>query len=174
MMKLRVVKVGGSLLQRADVADRLARWLIKNADMQNVLIAGGGHVADLVRENKEKLSDQQCHDLAIKAMSFNAHLVSQIISNRPPCESLDDLAPSHAQNLVFDSADWILKQPNVPASWDFSSDSIAARLASTLNANELVLLKSRNGAIDEPGFVDPCFAAESKSIASVRVGTLDE
>ena len=60
-----------------------------------------------------------------------------------------------------------------------TSDSIAARVASTIGARELVLLKSvepapgldRNGAM-AVGLVDPQFPTEARTIAEVSVVNL--
>lgn len=172
-MKRRVVKVGGSLLEVQGLGESLAKWLKQNADMQNVIVVGGGKAADLVRANNESLTDEHAHRLALKAMSVTANLISCVINDRPACDDFSVLKAA-SEDVVFDSSEWILTQPNVPASWDFTSDSIAARLATELDADELVLIKSRMGSIDEPGFVDGSFTEESKSIKSVRVCTLNE
>lgn len=171
-MKRRVVKVGGSLFSLSSLGDRLIQWLESNADMQNILVIGGGRVADLVRENCERLSDEDSHLLACGAMRLTAKLVSHMINQKSPCEKFEQLQHLTDQNIVFDSHDWILAQPNVPASWDFTSDSIAARLATVLDVDELVLIKSRMGKLDEPDFVDACFTKESRSVKSIRVCTL--
>lgn len=173
-MKRRVVKLGGSLFELSSISELLARWLDSNSDMQNILIVGGGRVADLVRENSEALSNEKSHEIACGAMRFTAKLISHIVNQCDPCKDLTELNGVLEPNIVFDSYDWILAQPNVPASWDFTSDSIAARLAASIDADELVLIKSRMGDIDEPGFVDACFAEESKSVKSIQVCTLSE
>ena len=171
-MKRRVVKVGGSLFSLSRMGDKLIQWLEANAEMQNILIVGGGRVADMVRESCDHLSDEASHMLACGAMRMTANLVSHIIDQKFPCRKLDELQQLTDQNIVFDSHDWILAQPDVPASWDFTSDSIAARLATVLKVEELVLIKSRMGELDEPEFVDACFAKESRSLKSIRVCTL--
>ena len=173
-MKRGVVKVGGSLFSLDRMGDKLVHWLEANNDMQNILVVGGGCVADLVRQNSDRLSDEASHMLACGAMRMTANLVSHVIGQKFPCSKIDELQSLALQNFVFDSHDWILAQTNVPRSWDFTSDSIAARLATVLKVDELVLLKSRMGELDEPGFVDACFATESRSLKSVRVCTLFE
>ena len=173
-MKRRVVKVGGSLFSLDRMGDKLVHWLEANNDMQNILVVGGGCVADLVRQNSDRLSDEASHMLACGAMRMTANLVSHVIGQKFPCSKIDELQSLALQNFVFDSHDWILAQTDVPRNWDFTSDSIAARLATVLKVDELVLLKSRMGELDEPGFVDACFATESRSLKSVRVCTLFE
>lgn len=173
-MKRRVVKVGGSLFELSRMGELLTRWLESNSDMQNILVVGGGRVANLVRENSETLSNERSHEIACLAMRFTAKLVSHIVNQCDPCRDYAELLGVLEPVIVFDSYDWILAQPNVPASWDFTSDSIAARLATEIDADELVLIKSRMGEIDELPFVDACFAEESKSVKSIRVCTLKE
>jgi len=174
-MKRRVVKVGGSLLAVGELGSKLSTWFAANFDMQNIIVVGGGEFVDLVRmkQQTQSLSDEQSHQLACRSMSLTARIVASLVDAEFH-ERYEQLADSESAVVVFDSCEWILQQENVPASWDFTSDSIAARLACSLDADELVLIKSRMGLVDEPDFVDACFSAESKSVKSVRVCTLSE
>ena len=175
-MNRRVVKVGGSLLAVPELGPKLEIWLSRNADMQNILVVGGGEVADVVRrlEKPQQHTAQQAHELACRAMSLTARIVACSISDAEFCDRIETLSESTSSIIIFDSSSWILEKDDVPATWDFTSDSIAARLACELDAEELVLFKSRMGSINESGFVDACFAAESESVKSVRVCTLNE
>lgn len=174
MMKRRVVKVGGSLLEIKQMTPKLKFWLYLNADMQNIIVVGGGGFADLIRRCNRDQSEEESHELACRAMSLTAKIVYCSIRESDFCRHFEEVNTSQQQTVIFDSCDWVLGCEDVPASWDFTSDSIAAKLATELDADELVLIKSRMGELDEPGFVDPCFAEESKSIKSIRVSTLDE
>jgi aspartokinase-like uncharacterized kinase len=175
-MKRRVVKLGGSLLNIDQLDVKLIAWLAVNDDMQNIIVVGGGKKVDGVRElhAAKILSDEDAHKIACATMRINALLVASKITGTTCYDDIQQLDVAASSTVTFDSFTWIMQQENVPASWDFTSDSIAARLASELDADELVLIKSRMGSIDEPGFVDECFATESKSVKSIRVCTLNE
>jgi len=172
-MKRRVLKFGGSLLVDEEVGPKLKFWLYLNKDMQNIILVGGGQVADSIRNMCRLLNDDKSHELACKSMSINAWVLDHYLEDSKLCTEIDKLNATKDPTVIFDAADWILGCPDVPKSWDFTSDSIAAKLAREIDADELVLLKSRMGELDEPGFVDACFANESRSVKSIRVSTLD-
>ena len=57
---IRVVKIGGSLLDLPDLSTRLSSWLNRQAPMPTVWIVGGGMAVDALRENIcESLADQE-------------------------------------------------------------------------------------------------------------------
>jgi aspartokinase-like uncharacterized kinase len=173
-VKRRVIKFGGSLLPRKDVGPKLKFWLYLNPDMQNIIVVGGGELADSIRSMNRLFNDEEAHEFACRAMSLNAKVLGCYLKESDFCSDIEQVNNATQPTVIFDSVQWILECPEVPKSWDFTSDSIAAKLATELDADELVLIKSRMGELDEPGFVDPCFAEESKSVKSIRVSTLDE
>jgi aspartokinase-like uncharacterized kinase len=125
------------------------------------------------------MNNNEAHELACRSMRLTATLVAYSCKEALFIDHFGQLAEALqdaelSSHIIFDSSEWILGEPNVPESWHFTSDSIAARLATNLSADELVLIKSRKGELDEPGFVDACFAAESSTITNIRVCTLDE
>lgn len=176
MTPKRVVKIGGSLLSKAGLGDSLNQWLVENNDMQNILVVGGGELADVIRrlDASLKLSSMLSHRLALQTMSINASAIAECIPNCLQTDDLETVQKTSKSNIIFDSHHWINLCHDVPATWDFTSDSVAAKLAAELSAEELVLIKSRLGNLDEPGFVDACFANESRSLTTVRVCTLSE
>ncbi len=54
---VRVIKVGGSLFDWEGLRTKLAAWLAAQSDCQNVLIAGGGKLADAIRRGRQDSSD---------------------------------------------------------------------------------------------------------------------
>lgn len=175
----RVVKLGGSLLRQADLADRWRRWYGVQSPRQTLVVVGGGGVADAVAEIQRihaRMTDAQAHWLCIRAMQLNAELVVGLL---PEAEYVVDVAefvrrPPTAGVFVVDP--WSFMQADargadpLPESWDVSSDSIAARLATTIDAAEFVLLKSAlpGNAASRDAYVDQAFAATSLGIATIR------
>jgi aspartokinase-like uncharacterized kinase len=194
----RVIKLGGSLLPLTDLPDRLQRWLSGQPPWHNVVIGGGGEFAEAVREadRRFQLSPQAAHWLAIDAMRITWSLLAHLIPSAVAVERyelLEDLvqrsSPPHAaepraaapQLVLFDCGDFLrhheptVSGPAIPHSWQTTSDSIAARLATAIGAAELVLLKS--ALPPEPAtiqhaadvhYVDGFFPQTSMSIDSIR------
>lgn len=164
-----VVKVGGSLLDWPELGDRLQRWLAAIGTPRVVLVIGGGPAADLVRQRDrwDDLGEDKSHWLAVRAMTFNSFLMegllenARVVASLRQCESLwqDGIIPILDVHtfMVDDGAGG----SPLPERWQVTSDSIAARVARALNADELVLLKSvtwpggdiaeaaRRGIVDE-------------------------
>lgn len=155
--QIRVVKVGGSLLELPDLAERLRRWLGLQPPMSNALLIGGGQMANAVREldRLHRLGEESAHWLAVRAMQLNAQLAGALLPEASWPRSAVELVEDAAE-LVEDAATLSIVDPwrllcdedarqsprPLPASWQVTSDSIAARLAHLCGARELVLLKS--------------------------------
>jgi len=157
MNPLRVIKLGGSLLDLPDLPDRFSRYRKKLALEQPsqqvehlLLVVGGGSAADVVRhyDKLHHLGDHHGHWLAVRAMAFNAHCVAHLLASPPPARSLQDCQRiwQTGQMAVVEPVAWLqyLEQQgvDVPHRWQFTSDSIAALLAVHLGARRLTLLKS--------------------------------
>ena len=130
---IRIVKLGGSLLDWEGMPEALLAWLAKNEDCENWIVVGGGRAADAIRTRaaRETLDDEAAHWLAIEAMREN----STALSKR--CDAqFYDVGPFLREEEPR------LPGVKLPHNWDVTSDSIAARLAITQRAAELVLLKS--------------------------------
>jgi aspartokinase-like uncharacterized kinase len=189
-----VVKVGGSLLDWPELPRRLAAFLggrrARLPSERTMLIAGGGRAADLVRtlDRIHQLGDERAHQLALHALELTANILAQLVSGSTVIDrlgALDDawnagsipiLAPRSSIIELARTAPTIL-----PATWNVTSDSIAAWIADALRADTLVLLKSaplpeaasrRDAA--RLGLVDPMFPAVSESLARVEYLNLRE
>lgn len=146
-MFLRVAKVGGSLFDFAELPTALRCWLDTQPGV-TVLIAGGGPFADAVRNADATfaIGDSAAHRLALEAMRLSAQLLAAMLSETELLYSLDDVhrGLSNSGVVVLDPWETLtLPECRLPHSWDVTSDSIAAYIASQLQSHELVLFKSR-------------------------------
>ena len=169
---IRVIKVGGSLLQRSGLPFDLQSWQSTLAKpMINVWLVGGGTAVDAIRHQYRSrgLSDSTAHWASIKAMDVNAiafaeHLPGWRITDRPEeiFQSAQQLPndisalrrlpvtdKSLVQNWVLQPHRWIKAadselEPDqrLPHSWTVTSDSIAAWVAIRIRASQVILLKS--------------------------------
>ena len=126
------------------------------------------------------LGDLRAHRLAIEALDLTAELLAAIVPAPPWSTGLKRLRsiwnlgrlPILSPGRFLEDHDDRGADP-LPASWDVTSDSIAARIAIHLDASRLILLKSRavprGGGLAEAaslGLVDPMFPDD-------RTGTQD-
>lgn len=166
-LPLRVVKLGGSLLDWPLWPRAYDGWLKPQTPAHTVLIVGGGSWGDAVRQwdAQFELGDDYCHQLCGRLLTLTAELVLKILTG--PAMGLPtglsetrlvaDVADleTRIQNSVdaagtlsiLDAGRYLLEtcpldaEP-LPCDWSVTSDSIAAHLARRLDADELVLLKS--------------------------------
>lgn len=171
MNPIRVIKIGGSLLQRDNLLADLRDWQESLVEpLGNVWVVGGGAAVEAIRQrdSHDGLSDDDAHWLSIEAMDANAFTLAsqmpawQLITPKDLKEAQRRLSPRERiatsaapkatppnQNLVLQTKHWLTKadrdpntRPRLPHCWDVTSDSIAAWAAIQLHATELVLLKS--------------------------------
>ena len=171
---VRVVKVGGSLLAWKDLPAALARWLAQQSPAVHVLIAGGGEFAEAIRRADATygLGEEPAHWLCVDVLSVTARLLGAI---------MNDIVVTHAQELpslapgicVFDPSPFLRNleplqfSESLPHTWAVTSDSIAARIAESLVASELVLLKSCLPAAGA-GYVDDYFPVAAARLPHIR------
>jgi len=149
---LRVIKLGGSLLPLPDLAERFRRWRERLPARRDVVVVGGGPFVDRLRQldRGNGLGPRRAHDLAIEAMGLTARLVACLLpAAEVVCDHARLLQDSDPARLTLFDAGRFLRdvEPRLPGTrleigWHVTSDSIAARLAIALQAEELVLLKS--------------------------------
>ncbi|MCH2114746.1 MAG: hypothetical protein MK171_07550 [Pirellulales bacterium] len=181
---IRVVKVGGSLLDLPDLADRIRHWLAAQSAAHHILIAGGGPLADQMRQwhQQRPIREASAHWMCIDLMTVTAHLLHDrmpeiplIEDDRLLCQRVGDRSCT-----IFGVGPWMreseshLPGTRLPATWEVSSDSIAGRLAIVLGATELVLLKSAlppNDKLDHLSnteYVDPMFSRLAAELPPIR------
>lgn len=185
MPSVRVVKLGGSLLDLVDWPARFVAWLSAQPAMPTALIVGGGELADAIRryDRDFALGDEAAHWLCIRATSLNAEMAAAVLRRCATgvllSRRLIDIEARTANGVVVFDPEPFLRddEPNrpgepLPHGWHVTSDSIAARVAECLDAAELVLLKCATPPanwLERPGdYVDGHFAVASRNLRSVR------
>jgi 5-(aminomethyl)-3-furanmethanol phosphate kinase len=145
-----VVKVGGGLL-RAEGLDGLRRGCAEAValarDRPVLVVPGGGPFADAVRavDAQVGLGDHFAHVLALRAMDQLGVLLAPML---PGAEVLDRLVAPASLGLLL-AAPAFAGHPDIPASWDVTSDSLAVLAAGAIGAEEAILLKPVDrGAVD--------------------------
>ena len=181
---LRVIKVGGSLLRNQPAAqaretdalpDVLALWLARQTPAINVLIAGGGEFADIIRRADEThhIGQEAAHWLCVDAMSVNARLLGAIL-NAAVVTQANELTSVVPSICVFDPGPFLrdieplLFSTPLPHTWDVTSDSIAVRVALSLSADEFVLLKACLPASNLASYIDAYFPLAAAGLTKIR------
>ncbi|MCK9607254.1 MAG: uridylate kinase [Methylomonas sp.] len=138
---ITVIKLGGSLLSARVLPACLAK--LTGFPGKVFIVPGGGVFADQIRvaQQQWQFDDLTAHRMAILAMQQMALLFKSL---QPDFELFEQVA---AAGDCVKAAIWSpclrdLEQPDIAASWDVTSDSLAAWLARQVAADELLLVKS--------------------------------
>ena len=168
-----VIKVGGSLLTSSGWQHAVESLIAnESASVQSIIIIpGGGVVVDGLRQidANTSISGQFMHQLALEAMGITAQLVATTLG-LPLCEQHSD-----ASIAVLDiSKHWAHEAINsLPHSWETTSDSLAATVATTKNSG-LLLVKStppKTNSLQRlasSGWVDQYFPTACAGLESIR------
>jgi len=181
---LKVVKIGGSLLELPDLAKRLYYWLDHQPGCHHVLLVGGGQLVEQVRSwhKLNPLDKTEAHWICIELMGVTAKIMHSRLQQFPVVEEMHQLRLRLGKRgaTIFCPTRWLkdsephLPGTRVPISWEATSDSIAARLAVVLDASELVLLKSTLPMskdltlLAQNGYVDKMFPNFSSELPPIR------
>ncbi len=162
-----VYKVGGSLFDWPELFDRLGAVLDRE-QRRPLLVSGGGAAADVVREwdRIHQLGERRAHRLAMQAMELGAAFLATGLNRIVPVTGRCAAKAAWAEGrwpvlnagafLESDEFQTVAGSAMLPASWDVTSDSIAAAIAVRWPA-DLVLLKSTSPAAAREPFVDRHF-----------------
>jgi aspartokinase-like uncharacterized kinase len=146
-----IVKLGGSLLGLPDLAARLANFLGDFGRPRPILVAGGGEAVELLRrwDRIYGLGEEASHWIALRMLSITARVLEGLHADLALASSPDDcrLLWARGKVPVYDAFHFIADideddSDPLPRRWRVTSDSIAARMAVTFGAPELILLKS--------------------------------
>jgi aspartokinase-like uncharacterized kinase len=164
-----VLKLGGSLLTIPDLMDCLEAVIHRLRPSPVLVVPGGGAAADVIRDldRKLQLSPEKAHRDAIAAMSHNAALLCRLNKSLRLVRNYDEALHvwSEGYSAVLDADSFLFGQPDntgdsLPASWDITSDSIAAWTARQWEADRIILAKS-------------CDAPETNLSALCQLGMID-
>lgn len=177
---MNVLKLGGSLLTVPDLIPRLLQTIADRQLTWPLVIVGGGTAADSIRDLQARLqfSDSEAHWLAIHAMQQNSVQLCRLDRRLRLTGSREETAAAWHQGslpvldclqfLQAEEQGILQQQPAtgaawehcLPATWDVTSDSIAAWIAARWPAHTLWLLKS-------------CAAADLQPTALQAAGLVD-
>jgi aspartokinase-like uncharacterized kinase len=165
----------------------LAAWIAAQPPACDVVIVGGGELADAIRrlDRLHDLGASSAHWLCIRVLSLQAELAHELLRRERSAVALvrrfaDLRSATSGDVVVFDPEPFLRgDEPRFPGAalrqgWHVTSDSIAARLAECLNAIELAVLKSAappvedHAALAEIGYVDGFFPIAARTLPRVR------
>jgi aspartokinase-like uncharacterized kinase len=183
-----VVKVGGSLFDWPELPQRLTAYLemrrVAGIGEHAILIAGGGPAADWIRvlDQIHHLGDVVANRLAVRALDLTAAFLAEVLPQALHIDRLEMLETSDlsrpctilSPRCALSEIERAGASP-LHASWDVTSDTIAARIAVHLGAQSLILLKStplcddatREDAV-RLGLIDPMFPSVARLILDVE------
>ncbi len=160
MTRIQCIKIGGGLISHPDELINLMKDLdTLSKSYQLVVIPGGGPFADVVREiySQYNLSETVAHWMAILAMDQYGFFLSNLSENAVTISSIANIKELALSNkLVMILPFQILyKRDPLTHSWNVTSDSIAAYIATLINAESLILLKDVDGIFDRDPKKEP-------------------
>jgi aspartokinase-like uncharacterized kinase len=151
-----VVKLGGSTADQAELGSWLAA--LAASSLPVVVVPGGGPFANLVRDAQKRMgfSDAAAHAMAILAMDQFGHVIldrqERFVATRLPGEM--ERVLKEGKIPVWLPSALTLSAAEIPASWDITSDSLAAWLAEKINAEALLLIKQSSAFSERDGIDD--------------------
>jgi 5-(aminomethyl)-3-furanmethanol phosphate kinase len=157
---LTVVKLGGSHA----LSPLLHGWLgaIARARGQVVVVPGGGPFADAVRVAQPAMGfdDDTAHDMALMAMAQYGRALTSVADGFVYADTMRSVGEAVARREIPVWSPWpmLRAHPDIPRSWDVTSDSLAVWLATALHARRVVLIKHRAPAVAaDDDLVDAAF-----------------
>ena len=155
-MKGTVVKLGGSTAGH----DEMKVWIaaLAGSSLPLVIVPGGGPFADQVRSAQKGMgfSDAAAHAMAILAMDQFGHVIVDSHERFSAARSIEEIERASAVGKIPVWLPSALATPaqDIPASWEITSDSLAAWLAGKLGAEALLLVKQSRAFTGEDGVAD--------------------
>jgi len=170
-----VIKVGGSIAEHPEALKTLCKKLSEIAKKHRLLIVpGGGEFADVVRgiEKRFVTSAFVSHKMAVLAMDQFGLLLSELIPKAIAIASLEKAKDYWKSETtpVFLPSKMMFREEPLEASWDVTSDSIAAFVALRVKADMAILAKDVDGIFSG----DPKKNADAKLIKEISASALSK
>lgn len=171
---MKVIKLGGSLCYSGQLPGCLAQ--AAKTGQRLVLVPGGGAFANQVRlaQHDWQFNDDIAHSMALLAMQQMALLFKGLDDSFAIAGTAAQIGVELAKGhqVIWSPTRYELDAAGIPASWEVSSDSLAAWLAKALQADELVLVKAAAIAagadirqMADDGIIDQAFCGLVKEAA---------
>ena len=169
---LTVVKVGGGLGDGA-LPGLCAALGELGERYPLVVVPGGAGFADAVRDadRRFELRAATAHRMAILGMEQFGWLLGDLIPGAVRCAGITEVRAGRTTVLLPAA----LPLDELPASWEVTSDSIAAWVAARIGAGRLVLVKAVDGLFAEwPPRGEPVTRLTVAELAALPAGGVDE
>ena len=170
----QVVKIGGSLFPVHAIE------LVKQLKgSKSLVILGGGEFANLIREydSQVNFSDETNHWTAIDCMDIIAKLVDDKVDSSKLAYYLDEADKISDDGLtpIFVVSEFLRSEDPFECSWDVTSDSIAAYIAHSLNANLLIVTNVNGIYTQEPKEPGSTFISkiDAKTLLTFQESSID-
>lgn len=167
-ISVRVIKLGGSLLDLPEIGVKLQQWLLGQPAAVNLIVVGGGEIVEAVRrlDQIHRFDPSQVHWWCVDLLTTTARIAAQQIpdcglivtraelkyvleggSGHPAESATYTVVPSafYARDFhdgIFSSQHESPQAWDLPQTWETTTDSIAALLGLLTRAGELILMKS--------------------------------
>ena len=138
-----------------------------------IVVPGGAGFADAVRDADRRfgLRAATSHRMAILGMEQFGWLLGDLIPGAVRCSDLAQVRAGRTTVLLPAA----LPLDSLPASWEVTSDSIAAWVADHADAGRLVLVKEADGLYASwPARGEPIGRLSVAELAALRAGGVDE
>lgn len=179
----RVVKIGGSLLKRSDLADALCGWFERQPPANNYVIVGGGEMIDAIRRLDliHGLDPAATHWMCVDMLVHSEQLIAGWMPHWQRIQTIQQFdsrqESGHQITLVSVPAFYHPGSgATLPLNWQTTTDAIAGYLGIRLDADEVVLLKSCDvaphlsiGQLAEAGIIDMALQDIAPEIRRLRV-----
>ena len=182
-----VVKIGGSL-ETAPGLSSLLTLLVDYGHSRIIIVSGGGRFADQVRAEQPgaAMDDVTAHRLAIQGMEQYADILCGMNKRLYPVADASEICSTGGESTVpvWLPSKLLDEQPDIPANWQVTSDSLALWFAGKINAEALMLVKSAPNQTNNAqelaavGYLDKFFPqmiarTRVKKIACVSIDNLE-